>query len=367
LASISSTAQLVASDAADTVDDLAGDELDARARALVAELHRPSAAIFWIDLVACAGVGWTAFWLSLSLNPLTLAGAGMGAVAALVLYRGLCFTHEISHMRRGAVPMFETAWNILFGVPLLLPTITYLGVHPAHHNIATYGTRADPEYLPFARSRRLMTVFGLQSAFLLPFLLMLRFLLLSPLGLLWPRFHAGLEKYASSFSMNPLYERQVSPAMARKMRIWEGVILAAWSVPVTLLVMGVLSPRFIYQWIGVMTLVCLLNTLRVLAAHEYESDGHAGDRHWQLRDSIDSPGGPWTTLWAPVGLRYHALHHYFPGIPYHNLGAAYRRLTRELPKELGYARSSRPSLWYSLHDLWERAKRRGEALATFWW
>jgi len=30
--------------------------------------------------------------------------------------------------------------------------------------------------------------------------------------------------------------------------------------------------------------------------------------------------------WAPVGLRYHALHHYFPGIPYHNLGFAYQRL-----------------------------------------
>ena len=71
-----------------------------------------------------------------------------------------------------------------------------------------------------------------------------------------------------------------------------------------------------------MVFVSFFNTLRVLGAHEYESDGQPRDRFEQLQDSIDTPGGPWTELWAPVGLRYHALHHYFPGIPYHNLGKA---------------------------------------------
>ena len=80
-----------------------------------------------------------------------------------------------------------------------------------------------------------------------------------------------------------------------------------------------------------LALVSLVNTLRVLGAHAYELDGAPRDRRGQLADSLDTPGGPWTELWAPVGLRYHALHHYFPGIPYHNLGVAYRRIVETVP------------------------------------
>ena len=36
-------------------------------------------------------------------------------------------------------------------------------------------------------------------------------------------------------------------------------------------------------------------------------------------------------LWAPVGTKYHALHHLFPAMPYHNLGLAHERLMRTLP------------------------------------
>lgn len=51
------------------------------------------------------------------------------------------------------------------------------------------------------------------------------------------------------------------------------------------------------------------------------------DHKAQILDSIDTPGNLVTEIWAPLGLRYHAVHHYFPGIPYHNLGKAYRQLT----------------------------------------
>ena len=74
-----------------------------------------------------------------------------------------------------------------------------------------------------------------------------------------------------------------------------------------------------------------------------------------MSDSIDTPGAFWTELWAPVGLRYHALHHYFPGIPYHNLKAAYSRLVRTLP-DSPHSQATRSSLPQSLRALYRGVK-----------
>jgi fatty acid desaturase len=45
-------------------------------------------------------------------------------------------------------------------------------------------------------------------------------------------------------------------------------------------------------------------------------------------------------LWAPVGLRYHALHHLLPSVPYHNLAAAHRRLTAMVEQDSPYHKAS---------------------------
>lgn len=330
---------------------------------LVADLHGPRPLVFWADLLASAIVGWGAFAIAAATPGMSPALAAAWVVSGLALYRGVCFTHELAHLRRRAVPGFETAWNILFGVPLLLPSFTYLGVHQSHHSLSTYGTKDDPEYLPFAHSRRLTVMFGIQSSLLLPVLLVVRFLVLSPIGLLFPRVHRWLEAHASSFAMNPHYHRIVAPDMASKMRRWEAAMLAFWGGVFALVYMQVLPARLFAVWLAMLIFVSAVNTARVLGAHEYETDGSARSRQEQLRDSIDTPGGPWTELWAPVGLRYHALHHYYPGIPYHNLGTAYRRILQTLPAESPYMESTSPSLRRSLTALYLKAKRRSAALA----
>jgi len=328
---------------------------------LVSDLHVARPWIFWTDMLTTAVVGWTAFAVALAASPLSITGVTAALASALALYRGLCFIHEIAHLQREILPGFETAWNLLFGVPLLLPSFTYVGVHQDHHSLATYGTAADPEYLPFANSRAMIIGFAIQSSLLIPVLLLIRFLVLAPVGLLSPRAHRWLEAYASSFSMNPAYRRTVPAPTARKMRRWEMVALAVWLSVFAMIAAGMLPARILAEWYGVLTLACFVNTLRVLGAHEYEADGNARDRDAQLRDSIDTPGGPWTELWAPDGLRYHALHHYFAGIPYHNLGTAYDRIVHDLALDSRYTESTSRSLWQSLKALYAKAVGRRAA------
>jgi len=72
----------------------------------------------------------------------------------------------------------------------------------------------------------------------------------------------------------------------------------------------------------------------------------------QFHDSVDVPGHPLLTpLWAPVGLRFHATHHLFPGMPYHNLGTAYRRLKNGLSDPSWFLDSSERNLFAGLRRL----------------
>src|SRR5690348_14604889 len=111
-------------------------EQEVVAHALVADLHTPNPVIFWADMLGSAALGWLAFAATVALSaPFSKLSLLTGAIAALLLYRGLAFTHELAHLRRRALPGFETAWNLVFGMPLLLPSFTYLGVHQSHHSL----------------------------------------------------------------------------------------------------------------------------------------------------------------------------------------------------------------------------------------
>jgi fatty acid desaturase len=323
-----------------------------RSKELLRNLQSPSPRIYWIDLAASSLAGWAAFAEAVRL-PFSAASIACVAVAVLALYRCLCFLHEISHINRSGLRGFEAAWNAVVGFPLLMPSFVYVGVHQWHHHARTYGTSQDPEYLPFARSSRMTAVFALES-FLIPAALLIRFLVLAPVGLLIPAFHRWLVRHASSLTMNFGYQRESPPEVSRRIRRGSVVILAGWAAAAALCARGILPWRVFAVWFAMLSLVSFVNTLRTLAAHKYESDGAPLTRAEQLQDSIDVPGGPWTELWAPVGLRYHALHHYFPGVPYHNLPEAHRRLTEALAVDSVYRRVSNPSLWRCLANLYRR-------------
>lgn len=325
-------------------------DYDREGKRLVSDLHTPRPAIYWTDLLLSALVGWAAFVGTIVFKPFSGRMLVASCIAVFALYRGLCFLHEISHLRQSALRGFETTWNLLFGVPMLMPSIIYVGVHQNHHKLSTYGTDQDPEYLPFSGRPLMIVLFSLES-FLLPALLMVRFLLLSPFSLLSPRLHQRLAERASALSMNMRYRREVTESSSRKMARWEAATLGAWVGLVALAAFHVIPWRSFAVWYAVLALVSFINTARTLGAHRYGSDGTPLDRDGQLIDSIDTPGAFWTELWAPVGLRYHALHHYFPGIPYHNLRPAYRRLIQMLP-DSRHSQATSPSLPRSLRTLY---------------
>jgi fatty acid desaturase len=134
--------------------------------------------------------------------------------------------------------------------------------------------------------------------------------------------------------------------------------LYVWSIA-ALVGFGALPPRWLYHWLVIGAGILVVNQIRTLAAHGYQNRGEPMDARQQLLDSI-TLGGPQLQplLIAPVGLRFHALHHVLPSLPYHNLGAVHRRLLRALPHDAVYRQTESAGLQDTLQTLWERAAAR---------
>src|SRR4029078_6689070 len=107
-------------------------------------------------------------------------------VSAAALYRAVLFIHELTHRAGRELPAFTVAWNALVGVPLLVPSFLYEGVHTDHHRQSCYGTDADPEYVPFGRRPPGLIVWAALACWLAPVALAVRFGILAPLSWVIP-------------------------------------------------------------------------------------------------------------------------------------------------------------------------------------
>jgi fatty acid desaturase len=311
---------------------------------LVKDLFAPDPRRYWAELVVTGSAAWAAL--------LTASASGYAAVVAVawclavpLWYRAAAMVHELTHQRRDEIPGFHLAWNLVVGVAWLLPSVMYEGVHGAHHRKTTYGTAADPEYLRLA-GRRGAVLWYLAQSFLFGPIALIRFLVGAPLSWAVPPLRRLIIRSASSYVINIGFVRRMSRAERRRLVRWEVVILLAWWPPVALTLAGVLPWRWLAVWYATYSVVLLVNRVRMLAAHRFESEGVPTDHLGQFADSIDTPAGWWAELWAPLGMRYHALHHLFPTLPFHNLRAAYRRLTAVLPADSFYHEArGRGLLW----------------------
>ncbi len=321
------------------------------ARALVHDLFRRNAAIYWVDFLVSLTIGYSAA-IAYLYAPVGLPGKALAlVVAALALYRVSSFMHEIVHFKRHEMRSFTVVWNILAGIPLLTPS-TFYESHAAHHNTHRYGTEGDGEYLPLAHGKTSDLALYILQIFVQPVIVFLRFLL-APVTFLHPRLRRWTLEHASSFVINFRYRRPI-PENA-PLRIWAllelGCSARAW-VLLLKLSLGFGPWIELPKLYSIAMLALALNHIRTLGAHHYRNLGSRMTHTEQLLDSTNIRGGWLTELLCPLGLRYHALHHLFPGLPYHNLGRAHRRLMKSLPANAPYRKVEYPTFIAVMREFW---------------
>jgi fatty acid desaturase len=308
---------------------------------LTRDLTAPRPAIYWGDFLASVAVGYVALAIAIAATPLW-ATVLAGVVAMLALYRGMSFIHELTHVKHAALPGFRTAYNVFIGVPMLVPSFMYEGVHNLHHARTRYGTSEDPEYLPLALMKPWsLPLFVIVSA-LAPVALLFRYGVLSPLSVVIPPLRKVVVERYSALAINPYFRRRMPEgAFATQ---WNRIetACALWAMAlIALVATGTIPVRAFAIVLAVASAVAVVNQLRTLVAHLWENDGEAMTVTAQYLDTVNvPPPATLPALWAPVGLRYHALHHLLPGVPYHALGEAHRRISAALDGASPYHQAS---------------------------
>ncbi|CAN5423135.1 fatty acid desaturase [soil metagenome] len=336
----------------------------AEAHALLGELLVRSPAIYWTDFVLSTAGAWLlAFvyftqpaWSALQIVAFIFSG--------VLFYRSGTFIHEIVHMPSRQMVWFKRAWNLFLGVPFLMPWILYRN-HVEHHNPRNFGTPDDGEYLPLASAPVGETIKYLVQAPMLPLFMVIRFGVLTPASWLSPRLREWVLTRGTAAVSNPHYSKRFPKRDENHLKIVEamcfvylaGIGVAIWE--------GVFSWHFATMAYLLLAYTLALNWVRNLAAHRYANPGTQMTFEGQFADSINITGQTWLTVFMfPVGLRFHALHHLFPALPYHNLGKAHRRLMQRLPADTPYREANRDSFFAAVGELWTAARRTPSAKSS---
>ncbi len=325
------------------------------AKAAVLDLAVPNPVIYWGDLLMTIGVGYGCALGFLDLPGVSWLRALLFIVAVFAIFRASSFVHEIVHLHNGRLRSFQIAWDLLCGIPILFPSFAYAH-HLDHHRCDSYGTDRDGEYLPFGVDPPRTIGYFMLLTLVWPFLVVLRFMILTPLSFLYPPFRPWLLERFSSFGIVN-FRHRLAITSSTPLGYWTFLDLACclrtWC-PLVLVGLGIFEWTRVALMFLIAASVLSLNFIRALCLHHYLSDEGQLSYLGQLQDSITLPGNAIVTeLFVPLGLRYHALHHLFPQLPYHVLGRAHRRLMKELPAGSDYHQTVRSGIGAVFAQFWK--------------
>jgi fatty acid desaturase len=339
----------------------------AQARNIVRDLFTPNARIYWTDFLVTILTGHICYGLvrklPLLLNrdePWVLACQGLAfVVGCLLYYRASLFIHELVHLPQNEFQAFRFAWNLLCGVPFLIPSFVYY-THIDHHRRKHFGTKHDGEYMPLGLYGCWYIAGYLALSLVLPIATIFRFAILTPLTWLHSGIRNWVHRHWSSMVMDPRYLRPLpTPKILRVIRVQEVacllMCLGAILVPIFILKESPLP--LILQGYCTGVFIVTLNAIRTMGAHRWWHEDEELNFVDQMLDSVTVAERPWISgIWGPIGTRYHSLHHLFPSMPYHHMPEAHRRLMAQLPADSPYRQTVEPSLTAALRDLFRRSQ-----------
>ena len=311
------------------------------------DFFRVRPARYWFDFILATvlayGAGTVYLMAPLGSWPQMLAFP----ITVFWIYRLGSLVHEVCHLQHHEMRVFKVTWNLVVGVMTLAPSPFFTRHHRDHHSQRMYGTPQDPEYIvnSFQPGSVPSLLLYALIVVLYPLVVWLRFLL-APLSFLHPRLREWTLKHASSLTMNYRYERKLTAfdrfaVTSVELLCW----MRATMIPLALF-LGLSHWTRLPLLYSIAVGVLVLNQMRLLADHHFESRGENLEFPDHIADSCNFTGrDPLTWLFFPFAIRYHALHHLFPNLPYHNLAAAHGYLVEHLPADSPYRALDQKSWW----------------------
>ncbi|WP_417790213.1 fatty acid desaturase family protein [Terasakiella pusilla] len=319
---------------------------------LIKEFETPNPWIYWLDLVGTIVLFWSSLFLSFTYDDFLLKCV-FELISIFSLYRGMLFVHEITHLKKNTVPGLSIFWNCALGIPLLMPSYIFESHHD-HHARERYATDQDPEYDFYTTSPISVLLLYLSSGLYMPFVLIVRQSILVPLSYFIRPVRTFLDEQGSGATIHNRYRRR-KPTNKTKLLTWRCVeALSALSCLswIGLTIAGWIPWPFFAHLLVAAIFAFTLNNFRAVTSHRFALTKGPYDFDKQVSDSLNFDQGKlWVHLWAPVGMRYHALHHLFPNLPYHNLTKAHQKLLRELPSHSPYRNVNQAHYWGAFKQL----------------